>query len=247
MAKERTRKRSEEEETVVAEEGSEFSPRKTREEEQKERMLESWIPKTDLGKRVKAGGIKTLEEIFASNAKILEPEIVDSLISLEEKMVEVKKTARVVRAGRKFSFRVTVLVGDRNKFVGVGTAKDVEKWPAARKAARVAKLNLVEVRRGSGSWEAATTTDDNSVPFKVEGKGASVRVALLPAPKGIGLVAGNNIKDVLVFAGIRDVWCKTKGNSSTMLNFIRAAIDALSQTTKMKQSDDMTKKSGERK
>jgi len=245
MANERTRKRNEDEEN--SEETPEFSPRKTREEEQKERMLENWIPKTELGKKVKAGNVKTLEEIFASNAKILEPEIVDSLISLEEKLVEVKKTTRVVRAGRKFSFRVTVLVGDRNKFLGVGTAKDVEKWPAVRKAARNAKLNLVEVRRGSGSWEAASTTDDNSVPFKVEGKGASVRVTLVPAPKGIGLVAGNNVKDVLAFAGIRDVWCKTKGNSPTMLNFVRATIDALSKTTRMKLSNDMLKKSGERK
>lgn len=210
-------------------------------EREKERELKEWIPRTTLGRKVLNGEIKSLEEILSSNTPILEPEIVDYLESMEEKIIDVQKTTRVVRAGRKFSFRVSVLVGDRNGIVGIGTAKDKEKWPAAKKAARNAKLNLVLVKRGCGSWECPCN-EPHSVPFKVQGKNASVRVTLYPAPKGIGLVAGDNIKSVLELAGIRDVWSKTRGATDTTLNFARAAIDALSKTSKVKLSNEMEKK-----
>jgi len=208
---------------------------------EKERALADWVPKTELGKKVLAGEITDINQIFDKNISILEPAIVDKLLELEEKIVDVKKTTRVVAAGRQFSFRVAVLVGNRNGFVGLGTAKDKEKWPAVRKATRNAKLNLIRVRRGCGSWQCACGRG-HSVPFKVTGKNASVRVTFLPGPTGIGLVAGKTIKDVLLFAGITDVWTKVKGATDTKLNFIRAAIDALSNTTKMKASNNISKK-----
>jgi len=212
-------------------------------EEKRAAELAKWVPKTELGKNVIAGKITSFDEIWKSNQPVLESEIVDYLMPLEEKMIEFKKTTRVVRAGRKFSFRVSVLVGNKNGFVGIGTASDAEKWPAVKKATRKAKLNLVKVRRGCGSWECPCGTG-HSIPFKVEGKKASVRVTFLPAPKGTGLVAGDTAKDVLVFAGIQDVWTKVKGATDTRLNFIKAAIDALSKTTKMKASEEMEKKAG---
>jgi len=207
----------------------------------KQRELDTWIPKTDLGKKVKSGEITSMEEILSKNLAILEPEIVDSLLSLEEKVIDFKKTTRVVRAGRKFSFRVAVLVGNKNGFVGVGTGKDNEKWPAVRKATRNAKLNLIQVKRGCGSWEC-TCGNEHTVPFKVTGKCSSVRVSFLPAPKGVGLVVGENIKDVLKFAGITDAWSRTTGATDTKLNFVRAAIDALKKTAKMRASNDIAKK-----
>jgi len=211
--------------------------------EKRDAEIASWAPKTELGKKVVAGEITSYDEIVKANLPVLESEIVDYLMPMEEKMIEFKKTARVVRAGRKFSFRVSVLVGNRDGFVGIGTASDVEKWPAMRKAARKAKLNLVKVRRGCGSWECPCGTG-HSVPFKVTGKNASVRITFLPAPKGTGLVAGEGAKDVLVFAGIRDVWTKVKGATDTRLNFVKAAIDALAKTNSMKGSDEIERKAG---
>jgi small subunit ribosomal protein S5 len=212
-----------------------------RNERDRETALKEWIPKTALGKKVLNGEIKSLEEILSSSIPILEPEIVDYLEPMEEKTIDIQKTARVVRSGRKFSFRVSVLVGNKNGIVGIGTAKDKERWPAARKAARNAKLNLVLVKRGCGSWECSCNTQ-HSVPFKTEGKNASVKVKLIPAPKGIGLVAGDHIKDVLAFAGIKDVWSKTRGATATTLNFARAAIDAMAATSKIRASEEMEKK-----
>ena len=79
-------------------------------QETREAELASWVPKTELGKKVLAGEITSWDEILKSNQPVLEPQIVYYLIPLEEKMIEFKKTTRVVRAGRKFSFRITVLV-----------------------------------------------------------------------------------------------------------------------------------------
>jgi small subunit ribosomal protein S5 len=214
--------------------------RKNNDQEIKEE-LKDWVPKTELGRMVLEGKIKTLDEVLAMNKPIMEPEIADYLAELEEMIVDVKKTARVTRAGRRFSFRVAVLVGNRDGIVGVGVAKDKEKWPAARKAAKLARLNLVKVVRGCGSWECSCN-EGHSVPFEVIGKCASVRVRLIPAPKGVGLVIGDNAKPVLEFAGIQDVWSQTKGNTSTKLNFVLATIDALRQTTKVRLSESFEKK-----
>ncbi len=214
---------------------------KAKDDARREKELEEWIPKTELGRKVLNGEVKSLEEILKGNTPILEPQIVDYLESMEERTIDVQKTTRVVRAGRKFSFRVTVLVGNRNGIIGIGTAKDKEKWPAVRKAARNAKLNLVLVRRGCGSWQCPCK-EPHSVPYRVEGKNASVRVTLFPAPKGVGLVAGDNIKGVLELAGVKDVWSKTRGATDTTLNFARAAIDALTKTSEVKFSKEMEKK-----
>ncbi|PIU21111.1 MAG: 30S ribosomal protein S5 [Candidatus Diapherotrites archaeon CG08_land_8_20_14_0_20_34_12] len=200
----------------------------------------TWVPKTKLGKMVMEGKIKSLDEIFTGKMKIMEPEIVDSLTGLQEKTVDTAKTARVVRAGRKFAFRVAVLVGNKNGYIGLGLGKDKERLSALRKASRKARLNLVKVKSGCGSWECTCGTN-HSIPFKVQGECSSVKVKLMPAPKGVGLVVGDKIKDVLTFAGIRDVWGKTKGDSRTSLNYVTAAIDALSKTTKFKVSSDIEK------
>lgn len=200
----------------------------------------NWVPKTKLGKLVMEGKITNLDEIFNGKMKIMEPEIVDSLASLNEKTVDTTKTARVVRAGRKFAFRVAVLVGNKNGYVGLGLGKDKERLSALRKASRKARLNLVRVKSGCGSWECTCGTN-HSVPFRVEGECSSVKVKLMPAPRGVGLVVGDKIKDVIAYAGIKDVWGKTKGDSRTSLNYVTAAIDALSKTTKLKVSPDIEK------
>jgi len=205
----------------------------------RETALEEWVPKTELGRKVMRGEIESIADIMKSGQKIKETEIVDRLIpELEDKLVDFTKTAKVRRAGRMFRFRASVIVGDKNRYIGLGIAKDAERWPAINKATRKAKLNLVGIRKGCGSWECGCGSP-HSVPFKITGNSGSVEVTLLPAPRGTGLVVGGNIKEVLRFVGIEDVWSKTRGNTSTTLNFVAATIDALSKTTKMKVSEDL--------
>ncbi|MEW6295423.1 MAG: 30S ribosomal protein S5 [Candidatus Diapherotrites archaeon] len=212
---------------------------------QREEM--DWIPRTEAGKKVRNEEITSFQQLLDSGLPVIEPQIIDYLIpELKEKLVEFNKTAKVRSAGRVFSFRASVLVGDGEEFIGVGIAKDKEKMPAIRKATNRAKLNLVKVRKGCGSWECTCGTH-HSIPFKVEGKAASVRVILMPAPKGTGLVVGSNIKDVFEFIGIKDIWSASKGSTGTKLNFIRAAIDALSKTTEMKLSEETTQRIDKRK
>jgi len=213
-----------------------------RKDKRKEREEIEWIPKTTLGKKVKSGEISSIKEAIESKLAYLEPEITDYLMpDLEEKMVDFKKTTKVRRSGRQFSFRATVLIGDKNQFIGIGTGKHKEKWPAIRKATRRAKLNLISVRKGCGSWECTCGTG-HSIPFRVNGRNGAVKIELMPAPKGTGLVVGNHIKTVFEFVGIKDVWSKTRGSTSTKLNFIRATINALSKTTSMKISEEIKKK-----
>ncbi len=221
----------------------EFSSDALREKEN-ERRLNDWVPKTDLGKKVKNGEIESLDFVFDHGYKILEPEIVDALMpSQKEKMVELKKTARVIRAGRQFSYRATVLLGNGNGFVGVGIASDRERVPAMQKASRKAKLALVRVYRGCGSWECVCGLP-HSLPYAMRGKMGSVKVSLAPAPRGLGLVVGEQIKDVLRFAGITDAWSQTTGRSKTTLNFVKAAVNALERGSKMRQSIEIANKIG---
>ncbi len=211
-------------------------------EKGRKREEEEWIPKTILGKKVKSGEINSMKEAMESKLPLIEPQITDYLLpDLEEKMVDFKKTTKVRRAGRQFAFRATVIIGDKNQYIGIGTGKHKEKWPAIRKATRKAKLNLTRTRKGCGSWECTCGTG-HSIPFKVTGKSSSVKISLFPAPKGTGLVAGNDIQEVFRFVGIKDVWSKTRGATDTKLNFIRATINALSKTTSMKVSDEIRKK-----
>lgn len=192
-----------------------------------------WLPKTNLGKRVKAGEITSLEDALRLG-RIMEPEIVDCLIpDIKHRIVDVKKTTRVTRAGRHFSFRVTAIVGDLNGHIGIGSSKNIERFNAQEKAIQNAKLNMIKVKRGSGSWES-NTYDDNSVPYRIVGKCASLRVELLPAPKGVGLAVSDSIKPVLELAGITNVWSKTRGATDTKLNFVKATIDALHNLSKLK-------------
>lgn len=194
--------------------------------------VEDWVPKTKLGKMVKSGEIKSLDEILDKNMKILEPLIVDYFIGeIQEKVVDTKKTSYVRMSGRKYSFRATVLIGDGNKYLGLGTAKDKDKWNAVKKAARKARVDVIRIKKGCGSWQCTCGTE-HSVPFTVEGKCGSVKSELKSAPRGVGLVVAKSIRPIFEFVGIKDVWSKGKGNTATSLNFLKATVDALKRTYK---------------
>ena len=192
-----------------------------------------WRPRTFVGRLVKEGRIKSIYEIFEKNLPILEPEIVDYLVGpeLKSETVDVNLVQKMTDAGRINRFRVVVVIGNENGLVGVGQGKARQLRIAIDKAIRNAKLNLVPVRRGCGSWECLCD-QPHSVPFTVRGKSGSVEVVLKPAPRGTGLVAGDAAKVVLRMAGIKDVWSFTKGDTRTTINFVKATYNALKQTYK---------------
>lgn len=198
-------------------------------------MNNAWIPKTELGRKVKEGQITSLSEVLRQYSKVMEIGIVDTLMpELSEKdfqeILNVNMVQRMTDSGRRVKFSVVAVVGNKDGFVGLGEAKSTEVGPAIRKALDNAKLNLIEIRRGCGSWEC-TCGRHHSVPFKVTGKSASVTVTLKPAPRGLGLAIGEVGKKVLTLAGVKDVWSISQGQTQTTVNFAKAVFGALKQTT----------------
>jgi len=206
------------------------------------REEKAWTPKTQLGRDVLAGRIKSIDEILESGKRILEPEIVDYLLpGLKEELIliggrtgkgggaqriPIRITARVTKSGRRFRMSAFMVVGNEDGYVGIGKGVSVDARRAVEKARRKAKMNIIKVWRGCGSWECGCGTP-HSIPFKTEGKCGSVRVVLMPAPKGVGLVSDDESKKILRLAGIKDVWVRTFGNTSTHINLITAVYMAL--------------------
>ncbi|GAI87733.1 unnamed protein product, partial [marine sediment metagenome] len=127
------------------------------------------------------------------------------------------------------SFATMAVIGDGKGHVGIGYGKAKETLPARDKAIRKAKLNIIKVKRGCASFDCACD-ELHSIPSKVTGKAGSVRIILIPAPQGTGLVVANELKKVLNLAGIKDVYSKTFGKKRTTFNLIKACIDALKKT-----------------
>ena len=195
--------------------------------------LEEWVPRTKIGRMVKEGKIKSLAELFANHLKITEVEIVDYLLpGLEQEVIDINLVQKQTAAGERSRFRAIAVVGNRDGYVGLGTGKAVHVVSAIEKAVRNAKMNIIPVRRGCGSWECACGAP-HSVPMKVSGKRGSVRMELIPGPRGLGIVAGEAARVVLELAGIEDVWTRTYGETRTTLSFAGAAFEALRNTNKI--------------
>jgi small subunit ribosomal protein S5 len=191
---------------------------------------EEWIPKTRLGELVSAGQITSMDEAIESGLPIRESRIVDILLpELEDEVLDINMVQRMTDSGRRVKFRATVIVGNGDGYVGLGQAKDVQVGPAIRKAIDNAKINIIKVRRGCGSWECGCGLP-HTVPSEVQGKAGSVTVELKPAPRGLGLAAGDTARKVLEKAGIKDVWTRTEGQTRTTLNFAKATYNALVNT-----------------
>ncbi|MEM5815043.1 MAG: 30S ribosomal protein S5 [Candidatus Aenigmatarchaeota archaeon] len=207
-----------------------------------EEKTTSWIPRTQLGRDVLSGKIKSIDEVFESGRKILEPEIVDFLLGgLKEELIligrrtgkgggaqriPIRITARMKKSGRRFRMSSFVVVGNENGYVGIGKGVSVDARRAVEKAVRRAKLNIIKIKRGCGSWECGCG-EEHSIPYKIEGKSGNVKVILYPAPKGVGLVADDESKKILRLAGVKDVWVKSFGNTSMHINLITAIYNAL--------------------
>jgi small subunit ribosomal protein S5 len=175
-----------------------------------------------------------MDEAIKSGLPIREPQIIDMLLpDLEDEVLDINMVQRMTDSGRRVKFRATVIVGNRNGYVGLGQAKDVQVGPAIRKAIDAAKLDICYIRRGCGSWECACGLP-HTVPYEVTGKAGSVSVTLLPAPRGLGIAAGSTATKVLEKAGIKDVWTKTSGTTRTTLNFAKATFVALNKVNVMR-------------
>jgi small subunit ribosomal protein S5 len=128
-------------------------------------------------------------------------------------------------------------VGNKDGYVGLGMAKAKEVPKAIEKAITAAKLNLVRVQRGNGSWESSAGPG-TSVPFKVKGRSASTRVTLMPAAAGKGLVIGETGKRVLQLAGVTDVLSRTSGQTRTTINYAAATFNALKALNTTRVTDE---------
>ncbi len=218
-----------------------------REKNEVKKQLESWIPKTKLGKMVKTGKIKNIDEILGKY-KILETEIIDSLLKLKSDLLAIGQSKGKFGGGKRRAWRQTqkktsegniptfssmVVVGNSEGYVGIGYGRSKETLPARSKALRLAKLNVMRVRRGCGSFDCICN-EKHSIPFKTKGKSGSSKIVLFPAPQGTGLVVGDECKKILKLAGIKDVYSQTFGQTKTTFNLAKACIDALKNLDKMK-------------
>ncbi|MEM0026861.1 MAG: 30S ribosomal protein S5 [Ignisphaera sp.] len=207
--------------------------------------IEEWTPRTRLGWMVKEGKITSIDQIFALNAVIMEPEIIDILLpNLKQEILDVVLVQKMTDAGRISRFRAAVAIGNENGYVGLGIGKAKQLRTAIEKATIDAKLNIIPVRRGCGSWECSCN-EPHSVPFRVNGKSGSVEITLIPAPLGVGIVAGEVAKTILRLAGLRDVWTFTKGETRTTINFAKAVYNALKNTNRFVTPVDWGKKAWE--
>ncbi|MCL6088873.1 MAG: 30S ribosomal protein S5 [Candidatus Marsarchaeota archaeon] len=215
--------------------------RKERSRGRRPRMEEpkpEWIPKTSIGRRVKAGEILSIEEIYAMGKPLLEEGIADHLLpGLTEETLDIMNTQRMTDCGRKAQFRAIVLVGDHNGHVGIGAGKSEEVRPAIETAARNARRNIVCVPIGCGSWECGCKTR-HSLPIQAIGKNGSVEVTLKPAPRGLGVAANPVVRKVLMAAGIKDAWSFSRGHTENVYNMAMATTDALDSLNRMRYRGD---------
>ena len=136
----------------------------------------------------------------------------------DSKMIQIRRVTRVVAGGRRFSFSVAMVAGNRKGSVGVGIGKAADTATAIDKAMKNAKKNMIKVH----------TSKEMMIPHEVSAKNSSARVMIMPA-QGRGMVAGSAVRNVLELAGIKNVRAKIISGSKNKLNIARAAISALGQ------------------
>lgn len=206
-----------------------------------EEQSREWIPRTSLGKMVQEGKITSLHEIFAQGYRIQESEIADTLISnLQQNVLNINLVQKQTDAGEKSRFKALVVIGNFDGFFGLGVGKDRQARTAIQKAVLNAKLNIVPVKRGCGSWEC-DCGEPHSIPFQVSGKCGSVRIQLLPGPKGLGIVAGEAAKTIISFVGIKDCWTRCFGSTRTVPSFAFATYNALKNTFRVVSPTEWTR------
>ena len=140
-----------------------------------------------------------------------------------QKMIGIRRVARVMAGGRRFNFSAAIVIGDKKGRVGVGVGKAADTQLAIEKATRAAKRNMINLN----------LTKNRSIPFNVESKYCASVVTIRPSP-GRGLVAGSSVRSVLEMAGVTDVTAKLLSRSKNPINNARAAIQALKNVPQIK-------------
>src|SRR5512139_839480 len=213
----------------------------SRQERSRTVNLEEWAPKTRLGKMIQEGKITSIDEVFLSGMKISEAQIVDALLpDLQEEVINVNLVQKQTDAGEKSRFKAIVAVGNRDGYIGLGAGKASQVRNAIEKASVAARLNIVPVKRGCGSWECGCGKP-HSVPFQVEGKCGGVRVVAVPGPRGLGLVASEVSKTILGLAGVKDLWMRSYGSTRTVPSYACAIFDALRKSYNLITTTDWVK------
>ncbi|MFT5179940.1 MAG: small subunit ribosomal protein S5 [Candidatus Paceibacteria bacterium] len=144
----------------------------------------------------------------------------------EQKMIDIRRVTRVSSGGRRFSFSVVMLLGDKKGKVGVGVGKANDTAVAIEKAMKSAKKTMIKIK----------TTPEMSIPHDIDAKYCSARVLLMPAP-GRGVIAGSALRDIIELSGLKDVNAKIISGSKNKLNIAQATLKALEsiQTLKAKK------------
>lgn len=183
---------------------------------------------TKLGRLVKSGMVKSIDDVFLWSIPIKEPQIIDALIpNLSDEVMSIAPIQKQTTAGQRTRFKAFVAVGDNKSLVGLGWKSAKEVANAIRGAIVSAKLSVIRVQMGH--W-GSTLGRPHTVPMKISGKVGSVMVRLIPAPRGTGLVAAPIGKKFLGMAGLRDVYTSATGHTRSTGNFVKAMFKCLTRT-----------------
>merc|ERR1711907_783819 len=194
------------------------------------REEKEWVPCTKLGRLVKNGQITTIEDIYLHSLPIKEFQIVDILFpaqQLKDDVMKIMPVQKQTSAGQNSRFVCYVAVGDQNGHIGLGGKCAKEVATAIRGGIISAKMNLIPVRRG---YWGNRIGFPHTVPMKVSGACGSVRIRLVPAPRGSGVVGSPTMKKMLSFAGVTDCFTCSCGHTRTKGNFMKATFEALQNT-----------------
>ncbi len=140
----------------------------------------------------------------------------------EQKLLEIRRTARMKAGGRRFSFRAVVIIGNKKGKVGLGLASGADVTIAVDKAVKQAKKYLFDI----------ILTEDKTIPHEVQAKYGAARVFLKPAKKGRGIIAGGTVRTICLLGGIENITAKIIGRTNNKLNNARAAFLALERLEK---------------
>mgnify|MGYP000955838198 CR=1 FL=1 len=139
-------------------------------------------------------------------------------IELTERVVAINRVSKVVKGGKRFRFSVLVVVGDGDRYVGIGTGKAKEISEAVRKGIEKAGRNLLEIKRVG-----------NTIPHPIIGNFGAAKVLLKPATPGTGVIAGGVVRAIMELGGVKDVVSKVIGRTSNPINIARASMTAIEE------------------